>query len=171
MCVNVLYNPRKRVKLKEELFSKVQEIVSSENIDPEGFLCNDTCYRSVDKYYKLKNSLQELKKKMEENFDNTAKKQGVRWKRGVPTDVVNLDEKAAVKLSRPTFVPTAREGYPSSYPIIPRIIIPDTVTFSPSITSINPETAEPMPIEVVLNEQTPVCKVEVRIKLNQVNLK
>ena len=41
LCGSVLDNPRKSVKLKQELVLKPQEIVASENLDPKGYLCND----------------------------------------------------------------------------------------------------------------------------------
>ena len=46
-----LDDPRKRVKLKKDLALKLQEIVASENLDPEGYLCNNNCYKSVNRYF------------------------------------------------------------------------------------------------------------------------
>ena len=38
VCGTFLDDPRKRVKLKKDLALKLQEIVASENLDPEGYL-------------------------------------------------------------------------------------------------------------------------------------
>ena len=40
-----LDDPRRRARLKKDRDPdlKLQEIVSSENLDPEGYLCNDDC--------------------------------------------------------------------------------------------------------------------------------
>lgn len=93
LCGNALENSRKRVKLTPGLLAKVHEIVASENLDPAGYICNNTCYKASIKYFELKNGLNDLKKKITENFEK--KKEGlqsvpestVRWKRQLPTDL------------------------------------------------------------------------------------
>ena len=73
MCGSFLDDPRKRVKLKKELASKLGEIVVSENLDPEGYLCNDNCYKSVNKYFELKAELKSLKTDLTQKFKKCAR--------------------------------------------------------------------------------------------------
>ena len=96
LCGSVLDNQRNRVKLKQELVSKLQEIVVSENLDPEGNLCNDNCYKSVNKYFELKAA---LKSDLTQKFKNV-QGQSLRWKRELPSDVpVNGNSSAKASIA------------------------------------------------------------------------
>ena len=82
---HLLENPRKRVKFRG-LSSKLQEILPIENLYLNSVVCNDTCYRTINKYFQLKNSYQ-LKKKIQDTFHN-AMTPGLQFKRELLTDVV-----------------------------------------------------------------------------------
>ena len=99
VCGSFLDDPRKRVKLKKYLALKLQEIVASENLDPEGYLCNNNCYKSVNRYFELTAALKSLKTDLTQKFENV-QGQSVRWKRELPSDV-SENENSSSKASRP----------------------------------------------------------------------
>ena len=168
ICGNVLQDSRKRVKLQHELFVKLQEILSSENLAQEGYLCNDTCYKSVNRYFELKSNLKDLKSTLAEKFQTT---QEQRWKRHLPTD-----SDANQKVLRPqSELPLCCQSFPKSYPVIPRIIKPITIfprPFQPSFVVTEsfanaasicaPKSSLSFNIQDFQTEEVPVCKVEVR---------
>ena len=127
VCGTFLDDPRKRVKLKKELALKLQEIVASENLDPEGYLCNNNCYKSVNRYFELKAALKSLKTDLTQKFENVQGQSAcVRWKRELPSDV-SENENSSAKASRPTSLLSKSSslhfgGPVLSYPVIPRII-------------------------------------------------
>lgn len=186
LCGSVLDNPRKRVKLKQELVSKLQEIVASENLDPEGYLCNDNCYKSVNKYFELKAALKCLKSDLTQKFKNV-QGQSLRWKRELPSDVP-VNGNSSAKASRPMPDPMSKSSslrLSGSYPVIPRIIRP-ALLLQPrplqqnrafplyqvpvlplSVASLNVASGTATTAPTSLNqdfrsEDAPVCKVEVR---------
>ena len=187
LCGSELDNPRKRVKLKQELVLKLQEIVASEELDPEGYLCNDNCYKSVNKYFELKAALKCLKSDRTQKFKNM-QGQSLRWKRELPSDVP-VNENRSAKASRPMPDPMWKSSSlrPSgSYPVIPGIIRPALllqtrplqltrafplyqVPLLPlSVASLNVASGTATTAPAYLNqdfqsEDAPVCKVEVRI--------
>ena len=130
VCGTFLDDPRKRVKLKKELALKLQEIVASENLDPEGYLCNNNCYKSVNRYFELKAALKSLKTDLTQKCENVQGQSAcVRWKRELPSDV-SKNENSSAKASRPTPSLMSKSsslhfgGTVLSYPVIPRIIRP-----------------------------------------------
>ena len=129
VCGTFLHDPRKRVKLKKRPL-KLQEIVASENLDPEGYLCNNNCYKSVNRYFELKAALKSLKTDLTQKFENVQGQSAlVRWKRELPSDV-SENENSSAKASRPTPSLMSKSsslhfgGPVQSYPVIPRIIRP-----------------------------------------------
>lgn len=70
---HLLENPRKRVKFRG-LSSKLQEILPIENLNLNSVVCNDTCYRTINKYF-------------QDTFHN-AMTPRLQFKRELPTDVV-----------------------------------------------------------------------------------
>ena len=132
VCGTFLDDPRKRVKLKKDLALKLQEIVASENLDPEGYLCNNNCYKSINRYFELKAALKSLKTDLTQKFENVQGQSAcVRWKREFPSDV-SENENSSAKASRPMPSRMSKSsslhlGGPwpvQSYPVIPRIIRP-----------------------------------------------
>ena len=99
VCGSFLDDPRKRVKLKKDLALKLQEIIASENLDPEGYLCNNNSYKSVNRYFELKAMLESLKTDLTQKFENE-QGQSVRWKQELPSDV-SENENSSAKASRP----------------------------------------------------------------------
>ena len=191
VCGSCLDDPRKRVKLKKELVSKLQEIVASENFDPEGYLCNNNCYKSVNKYFELKAELKSLKSDLTRKFKNV-QSQSVRWKRELPSDVP-VSGNSSAKASRPmpssmTKSSSLRQGgqVQESYPVIPRIIRPALLpqpasrflqqtgaihqapVLSLSVASFNVASRCATTIASTSinqdchSEDSPICKVEVR---------
>lgn len=191
VCGSFLDDPRKRVKLRKDLALKLQEIVASENLDPEGYLCNNNCYKSVNRYFELKAALKSVKTDLTQKFENV-QGQSVRWKRELPSDV-SENENSSTKASRPMLSPMPKSsslhssGPVLSYPVIPRIIRPGL--FLQPVSRFLQQTGalplQPLPIPRVSvasmnvasscattaptsinqdfqSEDSPVCKVEVR---------
>ena len=191
VCGSFLDDPRKRVKLKKDLALKLQEIVASENLDPEGYLCNNNCYKSVNRYFELKAALKSLKTDLTQKFENV-QGQSVRWKRELPSDV-SENENSSSKASRPMPRPMSKSSSLQSggpvqiYPVIPRIIRPGlflqpvsrflqqagAFPLQPllipqvSVASLNVASSAVTNLPTSINqdfqsEDSPVCKVEVR---------
>ena len=71
-----------RVSCVEKLSLECED----DKTDTRGYLCNDVCFKSMNKYVKLKASLKELTESMKQKFIASQNTRIQRWKRGVPTD-------------------------------------------------------------------------------------
>ena len=106
----------------------MQEIVASENLDPKGYLLSNNCYKSINRYSKLKAALKSSKTDLTQKFENV-QSACVRWKRELPSDV-SENENSSAKTSRPMPSLMSKSsslhlgGPVQSYPVIPRIIRP-----------------------------------------------
>ncbi len=83
LCGSNLPDAKKRARINSSLAQLLSDILESE-LD-RGYLCNDDCYKKMNRFATLRTSLAELSKTLKGR--HVACKASLRCKRGVPSDV------------------------------------------------------------------------------------
>ena len=87
LCGTHLPDAKRRARISSSLAQLLSDILEREldTIDVRGYLCNDDCYKKINRFTTLRTSLAELSKTLKER--NAACNASMRCKRGLPSDV------------------------------------------------------------------------------------
>ena len=171
MCATHLPDAKRRVRINSSLAHLLSDILECEldTIDVRGYVCNDDCYKKINRFTMLRTSLAELCKTLKER--NAACNASMRYKRGLPSDVKETfapaqrlkSQNVAQRLNFLTIAPNSTRFYLPSSTQSNALIYSNLPPFQ-GCSVLLPRPGNVINAAVLTNTENLVCKVDVSLR-------